>query len=300
MGGLRVIPDIYYQGVKMTEQRTTGQKVGYIRVSSVDQNDARQLDGVQVDRTFTDKASGKDTKRPELERMLEYVREGDTVFVHSMDRLARNLDDLRRIVKLLTKDRVEVRFIKEGLVFNGDDTPMSNLLLSVMGAFAEFERQLIKERQREGIAIAKQKGIYKGRRPSLTPERIDELRQRAEAETGVNKTHLAKQFGISRETLYQMMTLYHVRITATADMPSGRIDQYTISAHDAGETERWSRVCSTAEELRAALAGSPLVSGQIEAAVAGGFNTFGGVGGGELMFSRADIMRMGLRRSRAA
>ena len=72
--------------------------------------------------------------------MLEYVRERDTVFVHSMDRLARNLDDLRRIVKLLTKDRVEVRFIKEGLVFNGDDTPMSNLLLSVMGAFAEFER----------------------------------------------------------------------------------------------------------------------------------------------------------------
>ena len=115
----------------------------------------------------------------------------------------------------------------------------------------------------------------------------------------MNKTHLAKQFGISRETLYQMMTLYHVRITATADMPSGRIDQYTISAHDVGETERWSRVCSSAEELRAALAGSPLVSGQIEAAVAGG-SEFGGVGGREFMFSRADIMRMGLRRSRAA
>ena len=146
--------------------------VGYVRVSSVDQNTVRQLDGLTLDKTFTDKASGKDTKRPQLERALEFLREGDTLVIHSMDRLARNLDDLRRVVLGLTKKGVKVRFEKEDLTFTGEDSPMANLLLSVMGAFAQFERELIKERQREGIAIAKKKGgVYKGRVPSLTAER---------------------------------------------------------------------------------------------------------------------------------
>ncbi len=128
-----------------------GQRIGYVRVSSFDQNPERQLEGVQVARVFTDKASGKDTQRPELERLLAFVREGDTVVVHSMDRLARNLDDLRRIVQGLTQRGVRMEFVKEGLKFTGEDSPMANLMLSVMGAFAEFERALIRERQREGI-----------------------------------------------------------------------------------------------------------------------------------------------------
>ena len=132
-----------------------GQRIGYIRVSTLDQQTERQLDGIALDQTFTDKASGKDTKRPQLELMLRFARRGDTVVVHSMDRLARNLDDLRRIVHTLTGKGVRIEFVKEQLTFTGEDSPMSNLLLSVMGAFAQFERELIRERQREGIAIAK-------------------------------------------------------------------------------------------------------------------------------------------------
>ena len=181
--------------------RRGGKRVGYIRVSSVDQNTGRQLEGLQLDKTFTDKASGKDVRRPQLQAALEYLRDGDVLAVHSMDRLARNLDDLRKIVTDLTARGVQVQFIKEGLLFTGEDSAMSKLLLSVMGAFAEFERALLKERQREGIAIAKKAGVYKGRKPSLTPERAKELRKRVAA--GEKKAALAREFGISRETLYQ-------------------------------------------------------------------------------------------------
>jgi len=180
-----------------------GQRIGYIRVSSFDQNPERQLEQTLIDRAFTDKASGKDTRRPELERMLAFVREGDTVVVHSMDRLARNLDDLRRLVQDLTRRGVRVEFVKEGLTFTGEDAPMANLLLSVMGAFAEFERALIRERQREGIALAKQRGVYKGRKRALSPERVAELRQRLAA--GETKAAVARAYGISRETLYQAL-----------------------------------------------------------------------------------------------
>lgn len=115
-----------------------GQRIGYVRVSSYDQNPERQLEQTEVNKLFTDKASDQDTQRPQLETMLGFVREGDTVVVHSMDRLARNLDDLRRLVQKLTKRGVRIEFLKEGLVFTGDDSPMANLMLSVMGAFAEF------------------------------------------------------------------------------------------------------------------------------------------------------------------
>lgn len=178
-------------------------RVGYLRVSSVDQNTVRQLDGIAVERTFTDKASGKDTARPKLDEMLAFVRDGDTVIVHSMDRLARNLDDLRRIVRTLTGKGVRVEFVKENLTFTGEDSPMATLLLSVMGAFAEFERALILERQREGIAAAKQRGAYTGRKPALTPERASQLRERAAA--GERKSALATEFGISRETVYSYL-----------------------------------------------------------------------------------------------
>ena len=182
-----------------------GQRIGYIRVSTLDQNPERQLEQVPTDRVFTDRASGKDTQRPELEALLGFAREGDIVVVHSMDRLARNLDDLRQMVQGLTRRGVRIEFIKEGLTFTGEDSPMATLLLSVMGAFAEFERALIRERQREGIALAKRRGAYRGRKKALTPEQVLQLRQRAAA--GEPKAPLAREFGISRETLYQYLRI---------------------------------------------------------------------------------------------
>jgi DNA invertase Pin-like site-specific DNA recombinase len=182
-----------------------GQRIGYVRVSSFDQNPDRQLEAVSVARIFTDKASGKDTRRPELDRLLAYVREGDVVVVHSMDRLARNLDDLRRIVQDLTRRGVRIEFVKEGLTFTGEESAMANLMLSVLGAFAEFERALLRERQREGIVLAKQRGAYRGRKRALTPEQIDEVKRRIAA--GEPKARVARDMGISRETVYQYLRL---------------------------------------------------------------------------------------------
>ncbi|MCX6054616.1 MAG: recombinase family protein [Chloroflexi bacterium] len=178
-------------------------RVGYIRVSSFDQKTDRQLDGIKLDQVFIDKASGKDIQRPELEKLLAYVRTGDTIVVHSMDRLARNLDNLRQLVHEFTSRGVRVQFIKEGLTFTGEDSPMSTLLLSVMGAFAEFERALIRERQREGIELAKKRGAYRGRKKMLTAEHIKKIKERVTA--GEMKSKIAKDFGISRETLYQYL-----------------------------------------------------------------------------------------------
>lgn len=182
-----------------------GQRIGYVRVSTLDQSTARQLEGVAVGKTFTDKASGKDTNRPQLEACLEFVREGDTLVVHSMDRLARNLDDLRRIVRTLTERGVQVEFVKEHLTFTGDNNPISTLLLSVMGAFAEFERALIRERQREGIAIAKKTGVYKGRTPSLQGEKRAEAVARVWA--GEKLSAVAREYGVSRQTFYSYLEL---------------------------------------------------------------------------------------------
>jgi len=180
-----------------------GHRLGYIRVSSISQNVERQLDGVKLDERFVDKVSGKDTNRPELVRMLAWARKGDHVIVHSLDRLGRNLDDLRKIVKQLTSKGITIEFKKENLIFSGDESPMATLLLSVMGAFAEFERSLIKERQAEGIALAKQKGKFKGRQRSMTDERISEIKRRVGA--GEKKAQIARDLGISRETLYQYL-----------------------------------------------------------------------------------------------
>jgi DNA invertase Pin-like site-specific DNA recombinase len=187
----------------MGDMMAKNQRIGYVRVSSYDQNADRQLEHLDVDRVFTDKASGKDADRPQLKALLAYAREGDTVVVHSMDRLARNVDDLRRIVQRETKRGVRVQFMKENLTFTGEDSPMSNLMLSVLGAVAQFERDLIKERQREGIALAKQRGAYRGRGKALPGEKVADLRRRAIA--GEKKAHLAREFGISRETLYQYL-----------------------------------------------------------------------------------------------
>ena len=191
--------------VHTEEKSMAGQDVGYLRISTADQNSARQLDEIKLHKVFKDSASGKNTDRPQLTACLAHLREGDTLHVHSMDRLCRNLDDLRRIVKELTSKGVMVKFHKEGLTFTGEDSPMSNLLLSMLGAVAEFERSLILERQREGIQIAKIQGKYKGRKPSLTRERAEELRRRSRA--GEKKTVLAKEYGISRESVYAYLSV---------------------------------------------------------------------------------------------
>lgn len=183
----------------------SGKIIGYVRVSTFDQNPERQLESIPVDRLFTDQASGKDLKRPAFEELMAYVREGDQVIIHSMDRLARNLDHLRQVVNRLTTQGISVRFLKENLTFTGQDSPMANLMLSVMGAMAEFERSLIRERQREGVQIAKAKGLYKGRKKSLSQEQLSELQKRI-AE-GEKKASLARHFNITRETLYQYVKL---------------------------------------------------------------------------------------------
>ncbi len=183
-----------------TLKTPTGQAIGYIRVSSIGQNDARQLDGLTFDRVFTDKASGKDTKRPQLQAMLAHVRQGDHVYVHSMDRLARSLGDLEGIVKGLTGRGVAVSFVTQGMTFTGDDGPMNTLMLQLLGAVGQFERELIKERQREGIAIAKTKGVYKGRKPSL--DNAAKARAKEMIAQGTPKAQVAQALGVSRSTLY--------------------------------------------------------------------------------------------------
>ncbi|HBG04543.1 MAG: transposase [Geobacteraceae bacterium GWC2_58_44] len=181
----------------------SGQQIGYIRVSSVMQNTDRQLEGVRTDIIFEDKVSGKDTSRPQLTAMMLHARKGDTVVVHSMDRLARNLDDLRGIVKELTGKGAKVQFMKENLIFTGEDSPMSNLLLSLLGAVAEFERSLISERQKEGVQIAKANGAYKGRKQEMTAKKIADIKERVANKEP--KAQIAKSLGISRDTLYRYL-----------------------------------------------------------------------------------------------
>ncbi|WP_445368524.1 recombinase family protein [Methylomonas sp. BW4-1] len=181
-----------------------GQNVGYVRVSSTSQNTERQLVDVALDRVFTDKASGKDANRPELSNCLEHLREGDVLHVHSIDRLARNLKDLQTIIENLTRKGVTVKFYKEHLTFEAAAaSPMQTLMLQMLGAFAEFERTLIKERQREGIEAAKAQGKKLGAPAKLTAEQTAEVKARVEQ--GDDKSKLAKEYGISRPTLYKLI-----------------------------------------------------------------------------------------------
>jgi DNA invertase Pin-like site-specific DNA recombinase len=190
--------------VTYLEQNTmSGKTVGYIRISSLSQNASRQLEGVKLDKTFIDQASGKDLKRPQLIAMLEFIREGDTVVVHSMDRLARNVADLKRVVSECTQNQVAIQFLKEGLIFTGEDSPMANLLLSVIGGIAEFERALIRERQAEGIALAQKKGLYIGRKKSLNSEQVEYIKKSIAVHK--KKKEIAKELGVSRETVYRYL-----------------------------------------------------------------------------------------------
>ena len=178
-----------------------GHDVGYIRVSSFSQNTDRQLDGLELEKIFEEKASAKDADRPVLQDCIAYLRAGDCLHIHSIDRLARNLMDLQKIVTDLNSKSISITFHKENLTFTGNgDNPMNKLMLQMMGAFAEFERSLINERQREGIAKAQQKGIRFGRKPALNDDQVEEIKSRVAG--GETKSALAKEYGISRQTLY--------------------------------------------------------------------------------------------------
>lgn len=180
-----------------------GSDIGYLRVSSVGQNLDRQLHGVELDEVFEDKCSAKDTNRPQLQECMRYLRSGDILHCHSIDRLARNLGDLENIVNELIERGVSVKFHKENLEFSGDDNPMSRLILQVMGSISQFERALINERRAEGVALSQQKGTKFGRKMKLSPDQIREIKDKVAG--GVDKKALAEEYGISRQTVYNIL-----------------------------------------------------------------------------------------------
>jgi len=182
-----------------------GQVIGYKRVSSMEQNTARQLDGVALDEVFEEKVSGKSMDRPALLAMIKHARKGDTVVVHSMDRLGRNLIDLKKIVTEIVEKGAQIQFQKERLTFSGEADPFSELMLNMLGSFAEFERSLIKSRQMEGIAIKKAAGGYagKGRPRAITEDQVETIRRRVAA--GEKKTKIAADMKISRESIYKLL-----------------------------------------------------------------------------------------------
>lgn len=178
-----------------------GQTVGYIRVSAADQNEARQLEAIgDVDKKFIDKASGKNTDRPQLEALIQYVRPGDAVKVKSVDRLARSTVDLLAILERIQDKGARVVFLDNEAL--NTDTAQGEFMLTILAAVAQLERATIRERQLEGIAIAKAKGKYKGRKPALTDDQADELTKRLEA--GEPVASLAREYGVSRQTVYNV------------------------------------------------------------------------------------------------
>lgn len=177
-------------------------KIGYVRLSTVEQNTARQLVGITLDRVFEEKVSAKNIgNRPVLREMLGFIRDGDDLYVHSMDRLALNLKDLLTLVTTITDKGVTLHFVKENLTFEAKAkaTPFNKLLLGLLGSVAEFERELILERQREGIAQAKARGAYKGRKP-IAPEKIEKAKELLAQ--GMTRTEAAKTVGMGRTTLF--------------------------------------------------------------------------------------------------
>jgi len=161
------------------------------------------LEDVPLEKVFTEKASAGSRKRPVLLDCLDYLREGDTLHVHSIDRLARNLQDLQNIIMSLKEKGVAVNFHKENLVFGAEDDPMSELMLQIFGAVAQFERSLIRERQAEGIAKARKKGVRFGQQPKLSPAQVKVVQQMAADR--YRKTDIAKKFGVSLPTIYKAL-----------------------------------------------------------------------------------------------
>lgn len=177
--------------------------IGYIRVSTTEQNTARQDESLslhQLDKVFTDKCSGSTIEREALTQMLEYIRDGDHIYVHSIDRLARNVSNLREIVDSLKELGVSITFISNNLTFTPDaNNPMSELMLNMLASFAEFERSLIKERQREGIAKAKERGTYKGRKESIDRTKLKEM-----MDQNIKPATIQRELGLSKASFYRI------------------------------------------------------------------------------------------------
>lgn len=183
--------------------------IGYMRVSTADQETGRQLDNVVLDKVFEEKISSAAPNRPILAECLNYLREGDIFYVHSIDRLARNLIELQSIVSSLVDKGVEVRFYTENLTFSKGSSPMQELMLQVLGAFAQFERKLIKERQLEGINNAKRQGRYLGRPKKISDEDkkvIIEMHQ-----NGCTPSFIAEKFDVSTSSVYKLIKRQHTQ-----------------------------------------------------------------------------------------
>lgn len=179
--------------------------IAYVRVSTVEQHEARQLEALEkynIDKWFTEKVSAKDTNRPQLQAMLDFAREGDTVYIHEFSRLARSTKDLLEIVEELNNKGVQLVSNKENL---DTSTPTGKLMLTMIGAIAEFERQQILERQKEGIAIAKKEGKFKGRQVKAIDEEIFSKYYAEYKLRRINKTQLAEKLNISRPTLDKLL-----------------------------------------------------------------------------------------------
>ena len=179
------------------------QRIGYVRVSTPDQNPDNQLRNIELDKKFIDIATGKHQNRSGLIEMLNYVREGDEVFTEAIDRIARSVIDLNRIVQKLVEKNVIIHFLRENMKFGKEASAEMILRMNIMGSFAEFERNILRERQREGIANAKRLGLYKGRRKAFSPDEIKAIRD--QAEMGVPKVVIAKRFRCCRETIYNYL-----------------------------------------------------------------------------------------------
>lgn len=181
-----------------------GKRIGYIRVSTPEQNPDRQLVDIQLDKKFVDYASARTLDRPQLKAMMDYCREEDVIYVHSMDRLARNASDLRKVVDEMISKGIEVRFVKENITIDGSENSMSKLILTLMAAFAEFEWEYNRERQREGIEIARKAGKYKGTQQKKIPKyRLYEVQ--SQTDKMKSKSQIARELGVSRTTYYKYM-----------------------------------------------------------------------------------------------
>ena len=180
--------------------------IGYVRVSTVDQNEARQVEALKkygIEKWYSEKVSGKDLNRPKLQEMLDFVREGDTIYIHDFSRISRSVKDLLSLIDLLEAKKVHLVSVKENL---NTSTPAGRLMLTMIGAINEFERTNLLERQREGIAVAKKKGKYKGRKEV----KIDNFEQyyNKYLNREITKTQLAKELNISRPTLDKLIKEY--------------------------------------------------------------------------------------------
>lgn len=185
--------------------------IGYVRVSTLEQNSESQVSILkknECEKIFEDKCSGKNAERVSLQNLMNFAREGDHVFVSTLDRLGRNVMDLRRIIDFFLEKKVSVSILQENLHFmaNQTSTPMTNLTFGVLSLIAEYERNLILERQREGIARAKAAGRYRGRRKVLTPEQVKEIAYLRSLGVPINR--LAKKHKVSNYTVYNYLNEY--------------------------------------------------------------------------------------------